>query len=326
MVEDFRSHFRLSRGTVELIVQQLGTLPGFVQAGDCPGRERVPIEKQLLVAIWLLGNQETFRSVCDRFDLARSTTHVIFKKVSNALCSELGKTVIRWPRGQHLQDIMEGFRAAYRFPRIVGVIDGTYIPITAPKEDPLSYVNRKGYHCIVLQGVCDHEMLFTSIFAGFPGSVHDARVLRRSSLMNEVEADPSMFPQNSHLLGDSAYPLRNWLMVPFKDNGNLTQAQQRYNRRLSSARSVIERAFALLKGRFRRLKMMDVRDMFLLCSVVVASCVLHNLYLLNEDYAEEFLEPIEENDDEPPDDEDFPGVSADEKRQTLVAQFAGNPA
>ena len=115
-------------------------------------------------------------------------------------------------------------------------------------------------------------------------------------------------------------------MVPFKDNGNLTQAQQRYNRRLSSARSVIERAFALLKGRFRRLKMMDVRDMFLLCSVVVASCVLHNLCLLNEDYAEEFLEPIEENDDEPPDDEDFPGVSADEKRQTLVAQFAGNAA
>ena len=80
---------RLSRGTVELIVQQLGTLPGFVQAGDCPGRERVPVEKQRLVAIWLLGNQETFRSVCDRFDLARSTTHVIFKKVCNALCSEL---------------------------------------------------------------------------------------------------------------------------------------------------------------------------------------------------------------------------------------------
>ena len=89
MVEDFRSYFRLSRGTVGRIVQQLGTLPGFVQAGDCPGRERVPVEKQLLVAIWLLGNQETFRSVCDRFDLARSTTHVIFKKVCNALCSEL---------------------------------------------------------------------------------------------------------------------------------------------------------------------------------------------------------------------------------------------
>ena len=81
VVKDFRSHFRLSCGTVELIVQQLGTLPGFVQAGDCPGRERVPVEKQLLVAIWLLGNQETFRSVCDRFDLPRSSTHVIFKKI-----------------------------------------------------------------------------------------------------------------------------------------------------------------------------------------------------------------------------------------------------
>ena len=201
VLEEFRNHFRLSRGTVQLILERLAACPGFAEPEECPGRERVPLEKQLLVVIWLLGNQETFRSVSDRFDLARSTTHRVFRKVCNALSCKLGKTVIRWPRGRESQNTMEGFRASHRFPRVVGAIDGTYIPITAPTEDPLSYMNRKGFHCIILQGVCDDEMLFTNVFARFPGSVHDARVLRRSSLLNEIQEDPSMFPSNSHLLG-----------------------------------------------------------------------------------------------------------------------------
>ena len=61
------------------------------------------------------------------------------------------------------------------------------IPISAPTEEPLSYINRKSFHCIVLQGVRNDEMLFTNTFAGFPGSVHDAHVLRRSSLLNEYK-------------------------------------------------------------------------------------------------------------------------------------------
>ena len=55
----------------------------------------------------------------------------------------------------------------------------------------------------------------------------------------------------------------------------------------------------------------------------MACCVLHNLCLLHEDSAEEFLEPIEDNEEEYADDEDFPGVSANNKRQGLVAQFSG---
>jgi len=39
----------------------------------------------------------------------------------------------------------------YGFPKVIGAIDGTHIKITAPKVNPESYVNRKGFHSIQLQ-------------------------------------------------------------------------------------------------------------------------------------------------------------------------------
>ena len=36
---------------------------------------------------------------------------------------------------------------------IVGVIDGCHIEIKAPSEELVAYVNRKGVHSILLQGI-----------------------------------------------------------------------------------------------------------------------------------------------------------------------------
>ena len=43
------------------------------------------------------------------------------------------------------------------------------------------------------------------------------------------------------------------MVTPFRDNGHLTAAQKKYNKYHSSTRMVIERAFGLVKGCFRRL-------------------------------------------------------------------------
>jgi len=60
-------------------------------------------------------------------------------------------------------------------------------------------------------------------------------------------------PQDRHLLGDSAYPLKPWLVTPFRDNGHLTDRQKRFNKIVSSCRQTVERAIGHIKGRFRRL-------------------------------------------------------------------------
>ena len=63
---------------------------------------------------------------------------------------------------------------------MVGLIDGTHISIRAPIEEPDAYINRKKFHSINVQVICDENMVFIDMLTGWPGSVHDSRVLRNS--------------------------------------------------------------------------------------------------------------------------------------------------
>ena len=43
------------------------------------------------------------------------------------------------------------------FPSVIGCVDGTHIRIQAPHYDENGYVNRKGFHSINIQGICNTE-------------------------------------------------------------------------------------------------------------------------------------------------------------------------
>ena len=58
---------------------------------------------------------------------------------------------------------------------------------------------------------------------------------------------------------------------------------------------VIERAFALLKRRFRRLKYVDIDKVDDIPKIVIVACVLHNISLCKE-YS--FLDFMDDQDDE----------------------------
>ena len=192
---------------------------------------------------------------------------------------------------------MEKFEEQCNFPNVVGAIDGCHIQIKTPSEDKECYYNRKKFFSIVLQAICNADLLFLDCFTGYPGSVHDSRVFKSSGIYQKIKANTHlMFPDNSHLLGDCAYQLEPWLMTPFRDNGLLSQRKKRYNYLLSKTRVAIERSFALLKGRYRRLKYMDMNDIARICSVIMACCVLHNHCVLHEDVDEDFMDETDIND------------------------------
>lgn len=123
-----------------------------------------------------------------------------------------------------------------------------------------------------------------------PGRMHDARVFRLivSPLFESLHAANRLIPENFHLIRDATYPLLINLMTPFKDNGHLTAAQSRYNVKLSSIRSIIERAFGLLKGKFRRLKYLDIADFRLGNKIFAAACTLHNFIIEGDNINVEF--------------------------------------
>lgn len=169
----------------------------------------------------------------------------------------------------------------------MGAIDGCHVPIEAPLENPNAYFNRKQFHSVILQAVCLHDLTFTDLNVGWPGRVHDAKVLKNSHLWETgfQKTDNGQF----HLVGDGAFPLKEWLLTLYRDNGHLTAQQRRFNISLSSKRQVIERAFGMLKGRFRRLKYIHLKSMEEICKTIIAACILHNICIFENDRFEDIL-------------------------------------
>ena len=63
----------------------------------------------------------------------------------------------------------------------LGVIDGTYIYIkTLQCDSKYNYFCRKQRYSINTQAVVVGDLLFLDLATGFPGSLHDSRLLRQT--------------------------------------------------------------------------------------------------------------------------------------------------
>ncbi len=131
------------------------------------------------------------------------------------------------------------------------------------------------------------------MYANFPGSAHDSFILANSSIPTVFQGDP---PLDGWLLGDNGYPLKTWLITPYITP--TTRRQRVFNRVFSSARSVIERTFGVLKMRFRCLDRTGGSLSYSPQSVsafFMACCVLHNIAIRSGchfDLTEETLQDL----------------------------------
>jgi hypothetical protein len=227
-----------------------------------------------------VANTETFRQIADRFNVSLSSAHRRLNSVINFILT-LRREFIKWPDYDQMQNISIQFRRKQGIRNVIGAIDGCHIKIHKPKDNQESYYNRKGFHSLLLQGIVDNTKLFLDVYCGEPGSIHDARLLRKSNIYLKAQ-DPNFFA-SYFLLGDSAYPCTNWLVTPFKDNGALTRLQKLFNYKHSATRMVVEHTYGLLKGRFRRLLHLDNLSLKFCVKCIMACCILHNICIKEKD-------------------------------------------
>lgn len=67
------------------------------------------------------------------------------------------KQLIRVPNEEEALEIARNFQEMHSIPQIMGLIDGTHIPILPPSDGYKDFVNRKGRPSYVLQAVVDHK-------------------------------------------------------------------------------------------------------------------------------------------------------------------------
>ena len=271
------------------------------------------------MVLWYVASQDKYASLADRFGVSESTACCSVRCLLTFISDHLLEKIITWPTEGECREISAMYNELKHFDGIIGMIDGSHIPIKQPDDRGTDYYNRKDFYSVVLQAVVREDLRFTNIFTGWPGKVHDSRILKNSPLF---ERGPQFCAGNRHILGDSGYPNLPWLLVPFKDNGHLSAAQGKYNKTHASIRSNVERAFGVLKGRFARLRYIDQKSIKTIVVTIITACILHNICILNNDDFECLMD--DNNDDEEeapqlPDAEDFQHYGQEEAAHKRLA-------
>lgn len=282
----WKAQFRVTRATFDYLVELLG--PAIKRRRT---NYRVPIEprRRLAIALWWFARSGEYRSIADMFGVGIATVCTIVRQVTAAIVERLYRRFVSLPRGQRLDDTIRAFKDRC-YPQCAGAIGGTHIPIGPPRDNPDHYLNRRGWHSVILQAVVDHDVCFTDVYAGWPGSTSSAAVLSGSDLYLKAEDRPDgyLFPREKsllsdgveipvHLIGDASFPLKPWLMKGYSEEHPLSNEQRRFTYALAAARSVVSVAFTRLKGRWRCLLKKSDLDVSMMPKVVAACCVLHNV-------------------------------------------------
>ena len=92
------------------------------------------------------------------------------------------KFIFVLPTRADIFETKHNFYQVAGFPGVIGCIDGSHIPIVALHEDEFAYVNRKKFHSINVQAICDSNLVFMDVVAKWPGSSHDSFILLTSAI------------------------------------------------------------------------------------------------------------------------------------------------
>ncbi|XP_024959029.1 uncharacterized protein LOC112500004 [Cynara cardunculus var. scolymus] len=244
----------------------------------------VSVEEKMAMFLMMIGHNERYRVIKRRFQRSTRTVHVCFHEVLLGMMEFAREIVVPTTSDTTSNTSSHQRRLREIFPGAIGALDGTLIHAIVPASHQTAYRGRGGGRCYQnVLGICDFNMIFTFVWAGWEGIAHDSRILR------EVAFNPrSGFPfppQDKYYLCDAAYanargflaPYRNtryWL-ADFRRRRALTK-EERFNHAHAQLRNVIERAYGVLKARFPILKQMAPFPFTTQRNVVIACFAIHN--------------------------------------------------
>jgi hypothetical protein len=236
--------------------------------------------------LWMCGAPQSFRQAKHIFSHSTETISRRFTDVLECV-NQLAADIIK-PKDPTFAVVHPKIREHRSWPHFrncIGAIDGTHIPVIVPSSEQAVHMNRHGYSSQNVMAVCDFDMRFTFVVAGWPGSAHDTRIWR-DTLWNKYKDDFPHPPQGKYYLVDSGYPNRKGYLAPYKGQRyhvlefqNSSQPiglKEVFNHAHSSLRNVIERSFGVLKMKWRILLNVPRYSMEKQKKIIIACMALHN--------------------------------------------------
>ncbi|KAL2253112.1 UNVERIFIED_CONTAM: hypothetical protein Sindi_0105900 [Sesamum indicum] len=250
----FYHNIRMTKACFYALVDAL-TSRGLLPHGQT---SRVSSIEEVALFMQTVGMHKRQRDNMERFQYSLETIHRRFHRVLSALCAMAPELITRpnftdtHPRVASNPDFYPYFKDC------VGAMDGTLVPAWVPQIDQNRYRSRKGRLAQNISAICDFDMNFTYVYAGWEGSAADARVLNHA-----ISQDPTFpFPPNGkYYLVDAGFTNYQCFLAPYRGTRyHLAEyrghgrryhtPQDLFNHAHSRLRNVIERCFGALKKRF----------------------------------------------------------------------------
>ncbi|XP_069098324.1 putative nuclease HARBI1 [Pleurodeles waltl] len=299
------SHYRLNRATRRELCTHLES---DLQPAIRPPTA-IPPTVQLVSMLHFLATGSFLGIV----EMATGISQPMFSNLLRNVLSTLVKhmdSYTQFPSSIDLPSVKVDFYALGHIHHVIGVKDGTHIALIPPRVDEQVISKCTGTVKTFTPLIRLADQYIAQVTARFRGSVHDSYMLRNSSvpqlmvpllrvrayLIGEYDkckcgyCYPSLTTQSvcdiveckcwfTLSTGDSGYPNLSWLLTPVRNPR--TRAEEQYIEVQGRTRRVVERAFGLLKARFRCLHISGYLQYSpqKVCQIVLACCMLHNVAL-----------------------------------------------
>jgi hypothetical protein len=131
----------------------------------------------LAMFLWIIGAPQSIRQVANRFERSKETISRKFEEVLHCVY-KMSAHIIK-PKDPEFSTVHPRVQAPQfspHFDKCIGAIDGTHVCVVVPSSKVLQHTGHHGYTTQNVLAICDFDMRFTFVVAGWPGSVHDMRV------------------------------------------------------------------------------------------------------------------------------------------------------
>ncbi|XP_074352676.1 uncharacterized protein LOC141691823 [Apium graveolens] len=309
----------------------------FKQRGWVQGSRYSTVEEKMAIFLHVISHNDRFINI---FQQSTQTAHKYFHEVLNGMMEFAKEIIVPTTnsnvsrRQRELLKIfpvsIDFFKFLYYIFGAIGALDGTLIHAIIPADQQARYSGRGRGECYQnILGVCDFNMIFTFVWAGWEGVAHD------SIILTEVSLDPySGFPvppPNKYYLCDTTYTntrgfltpyhnIRYWL-AEFRRQRALSK-EEKFNHAHAKLRNVIERAYGVLKARFSILKQMAPYSFSTRRDIVIACIAVHN-FIRKKKLEDELFERCDQTSDSDgeEDEEDLEGTMNDTHWGSQATQY-----
>lgn len=227
------------------------------------------------------------KTISFSYRLGHSTVHEIVSDVCKIIVKKLMSEVMPVPTSAKWKEISNEFWNCWNFPNCIGSLDGKHVVIQAPPNSGTQYFNYKKTFSIVLLALVDAHYNFIAVDVGAYGKNSDGGIFMHSKLGNRLDQKKLNVPPSTALpgttnvvpyviLGDEAFPLKEFLMRPYPGKQLHDNSRKIYNYRHCRGRRVVENTFGILTQKFRIYNRRIQTKPENADNIILATCVLHN--------------------------------------------------